>query len=97
MVTQKRVILRIDNNIVNVSIEKLENEGLITGSNLVKGGPSTGWNTIMVNLTHTKMTPDGISYIEEKLGIEKILTGAEKVKNVFVKVAEWGRMSLRIL
>lgn len=86
----KADILGIDNNIFNVAIEKLENEGLITGSNLIKGGSSTVWNTIMVNLTHTKMTPDGISYIEEKLGIERILTGAEKVRNVSVKVAEWG-------
>lgn len=86
----KADILGIDNNIFNVAIEKLENEGLITGSNLIKGGSSTVWNTIMVNLTHTKMTPDGISYIEEKLGIERILTGAEKVRNVSVKAAEWG-------
>lgn len=86
----KADILGIDNNIFNVAIEKLENEGLITGSNLIKGGSSTVWNTIMVNLTHTKMTPNGISYIEEKLGIERTLTGAEKVRDVSVKVAEWG-------
>ena len=40
-------ILGIDNNIFNVAIEKLENEGLITGSNLIKGGSSTVWNTIL--------------------------------------------------
>ena len=83
-------ILGIDNKIFNVAIEKLENEGLITGSSLIKGGSDTVWNTIMVNLRHTKMTPYGISYIEEKLGIGKTLTGAEKVKAVSLKVAEWG-------
>ena len=83
-------ILGIDNNIFNVAIEKLENEGLITGSNITKGGSKTIWNTIMVSLTHTKMTPNGISNIEEKLGIERTLTGAEKVKYISVKVAEWG-------
>lgn len=86
----KAKILGIDNNIFNVAIEKLENEGLIAGSDLVKGGSSTIWNTLMVNLTHTKMTSNGISYIEEKLDIEKTLTGAEKVKRVSVKAAEWG-------
>lgn len=82
--------LGIDNKVFNVAIEKLENEGLITGSNLSKGGSSTVWNTLMVNLNHTKMTPDGISYIEEKLGIEKTLSGAEKVKHVSLRAAEWG-------
>ena len=86
----KSDILGIDNNIFNIAIEKLENEGLITGSNLIKGGSSTVWNTTMVNLTQTKMTQDGINYIEEKLGIERTLTGAEKVRDVSVKVAEWG-------
>lgn len=86
----KANILGVDNKIFNVAIEKLENEGLIIGSDLRKGGSSTVWNTLMVNLNHTKMTPDGISYIEEKLGIEKTLSGAEKVKHVSLKVVEWG-------
>lgn len=34
------------------------------------------------------MTSDGISYIEEKLGIDKTLTGAEKFKHVSIKAAE---------
>lgn len=86
----KANILNVDNQVFNVAIEKLENEGLIRGSNLMKGGSSTVWNTIMVNLVHTKMTPYGIAYVEEKLGIEKTLSGAEKVKYISLKAAEWG-------
>lgn len=86
----KADLLNIDNEVFKVAIEKLENERLICDSNIIKGGSRTIWNTVMVDLSHTKMTPYGITYVEEKLGIEKTLSGAEKVKYISSKVAEWG-------
>ena len=83
-------VLNIDNEVFKVAIEKLENERLICDSNIIKGGSSTIWNTVMVDLKHTKMTPTGIAYVEDKLGIEKTLSGAEKVKYISSKIAEWG-------
>ncbi len=36
------------------------------------------------------MTSIGIEYVENKLGIEKTLSGLEKIKYMYGKYANWG-------
>ncbi|WGX75002.1 hypothetical protein QJS64_12910 [Paraclostridium bifermentans] len=48
------------------------------------------WGVFCVMLDNTKMTPYGIEYVENKLGIEKTLSGVEKVQEIFKKSANWG-------
>ena len=72
-----------------IAVVKLENEGLITGTSFVKVGNSK-WGVGAVILKNTKMTPYGIDYVENKLGIDKTLSGFDKVKKVGEKCATWG-------
>lgn len=72
-----------------IAMVKLENEGLITGTSFHKTGNSK-WGANIVLLDNTKMTTYGIDYVENKLGIDKTLSGIDKVKKVGEKCANWG-------
>lgn len=72
-----------------IAMVKLENEGLIRGTSFHKVGNSK-WGVGVVILDNTKMTPYGIEYVENKLGIDKTLSGINKVKKVGEKCATWG-------
>lgn len=72
--------LNLDNTVFKIALEKLENEGLITGVQFIRGGNSH--IPISAFTDSVKMTSYGILYVEEKLNIEKTLTGMEKVKKI---------------
>ncbi|MGL5693199.1 MAG: YjcQ family protein [Peptostreptococcaceae bacterium] len=72
-----------------IAIAKLENEGLIRDTRILKRGNSK-WGIGIVLLDRVKMTVEGIDYVENKLGIEKTLNGLDKVKKVGEKCATWG-------
>lgn len=86
-VTYKK--LGIEPEEFKIAIIKLENELLITGTGMPKSKTHT-WGVFCVMLDNTKMTPYGIEYVENKLGIEKTLSGVEKVQEIFKKSANWG-------
>jgi hypothetical protein len=69
-----------------VALEKLENEELITGAVFqlpLGGGKHTRTADIM-------MTREGIEYVENRIGIEKTLSGIDKLKYIVKKTAELG-------
>lgn len=68
------------------AILKLENEGYIIGSNVIKGG--TDQSVHFVNMSNTMITANGIRYIENKLQINNDDTKIEKVKKVKSKTIE---------
>jgi hypothetical protein len=76
-----------------VAIQKLENEGLITGAKYMKGG--RGVVPLDAITDFIMVTRDGLQYVEEKLNIQPTMTAAEKTKEVSKKVAEWGYNELK--
>lgn len=82
----KPVELGIDENVFNIALSKLDNEGLITGADFVK---------VKNEIVHSyvdgiMMTPWGIEYVETKLGLDKTLSGMEKVQEMAKKSVTWG-------
>lgn len=78
--------LGIDGEVFAIALDKLLNEGFITGVQFSKSK-----NKIMATFTDgIMMTRDGIDYVETKLGIEKTLSGMEKVQEMAKKSANWG-------
>jgi predicted ArsR family transcriptional regulator len=80
--------LGINREVFIVALDKLVNEGLITGVNFTKGGRSP--HPLNAYVDGCKLTPYGLDYVERKLQIEPTLSGADKAKNVAKKLAEWG-------
>ncbi|SCI46272.1 Uncharacterised protein [uncultured Clostridium sp.] len=78
--------LGIDSQRFVVALEKLENEELIRGIDIAR---SRG-RAIDVFTDNIMMTSIGIEYVENKLGIEKTLSGLEKIKYMYGKYANWG-------
>ncbi|WP_052737876.1 YjcQ family protein [Bacillus sp. SA1-12] len=79
--------LEMDEEIFVVALEKLLNEGLIIDVDFYLGGD--------YSLQTTKMTSYGLNYVEEKLGIEPTLSGAEKVKEVAKQATQFGYNELK--
>lgn len=79
--------LDLDTKVFRVALDKLQAEGLIQGVNVLVDGnspiPSVFWSD-------AKMTPRGIDYVEEKLGIESTATGEKKVADIVKMLAKWG-------
>lgn len=78
----------VDFEVFAIAIDKLVNEGLINGADIVRGG--RGNNPLDVYTDNIKMTRYGIEYVEQKLEIERTLAGVEKVKKVADKGMQWG-------
>lgn len=72
-----------------IAIAKLENEKLINGT-IIPKSKGYKWGVFCVMLDNTMMTPYGIDYVENKLGIDKTLSGMDKVKKVGEKCVIWG-------
>lgn len=72
-----------------IAIVKLENEGLIRDT-IIQKRSDKKWSIGLISLEHTKMTPYGIGYLENKIGIASTLSGFDKVKKVGEKCATWG-------
>lgn len=78
--------LGIDGEVFAIALDKLMNEGLITGVNFNKVN-----NKILATcMDELMMTRGGIEYVETKLGIEKTLSGTEKVQEMAKKSVNWG-------
>lgn len=77
----------------NTAIDKLQNEGYINGVIFIRGGDTP--IPLDVLLAETKITRDGLHYIEKKLTIEANLSGEEKVRNILEKVGNWGFTQLK--
>lgn len=92
----KRVVaseIGISQDQFTVSIQKLENENLITGPQYAKGG--RGAVPLMVFTDFIMITNYGLQYVEEKLGIQPSMNAGEKVKEVTKKVTAWGYNELK--
>lgn len=78
--------LGIDNAVFEIALDKLMNEGLITGVDFIK----SNHQILVTYMDKLMMTRDGIEYVETKLGIERTLSGVEKVQEILKKSADWG-------
>lgn len=95
--------LGIDKEKFNIAIAKLENEGLITGSitpckvndAIECNDDENKWSIASVELDKTKMTPYGINYIEQVLGIDNTDNAKDKVNRVVEKCGNWGMEQLK--
>jgi|GEM_PF-1128121 len=76
-----------------IAIQKLENEGLLTGAKFVKGG--RGATPLMVYTDYIMVTGYGLQYVEDKLGIQPTMSAGEKVKEVTKKATSWGYNELK--
>lgn len=85
-ITNKALGLPLD--AFKIAVDKLQSEGFIKGAQIIPDGNSN--IPAMVIIDSVKMTHFGIEYIEQKIGIERTLTGEQKVKNVLQRAAEWG-------
>ena len=83
--------LGIDDARFVVALDKLENEGHITGLRMY-GGIGGDYT---ITLTGLKMTRDGIEYVENKLSIDKTLGGKEKVGKFGEIALKWGWEELK--
>ena len=71
-----------------VALDKLENEGLITGTKLHF---RTGYPYPNAAITiFIKMTREGIVFVEEKLDIQRALSGREKLEILHQKFGKLG-------
>ena len=83
----------INNDQFTIAIQKLENEGLITGAKYTKGG--RGSVPLMVFTDFIMVSNYGLEYIQKKLGIQPTMSAGEKVKEVTKKVSAWGYNELK--
>lgn len=60
--------------------EKLDNERLVSGIQLERGGREA--LPMLVSLNNAKMTSQGSSYVERKFGISDVLSGRQKVETM---------------
>lgn len=84
----KADLIGLETEVFMTAIDKLINEGYITGVNILRAGRGNKIQAII--LRDMMITRDGIDYVENKIGIEKTLSGSEKVKYISKKVAEAG-------
>ena len=87
--------LGLTQEVFAIAIQKLENEGLI--NSYPDSAVSRSASIIWIDLRQTMMSPEGIGYIEDKLAMDKTLSGKEKVLKVSETVAKWGLDQLKDL
>jgi len=80
--------LGLSYEVFKVAVDKLDNEGMIRDAKISYGGNDS--IPVHVNIALCKMSNYGIGYIENKLELEKTISGEEKVKKVLEKTAKWG-------
>ncbi|AIF51237.1 YjcQ family protein [Pelosinus sp. UFO1] len=85
--------LGIDHDIFKIALDKLDNEGLVNGLNILKGGYRSIPKQVIIH--HAKMSSYGINYVETKLNIQPSLSNKEKVKVVIDRSTEWGWEQLK--
>lgn len=85
--------LDMDIDVFHVALEKLDNEGYITGLTIL---PADNDRFYMVNTNNVKLTRDGIEYVEQNFGIQKELTAEDKVKYIVKKCGIYGLQALKM-
>lgn len=85
--------LDMDIDVFHVALEKLDNEGYITGLTTL---PADNNRFYMVNTNNVKLTRDGIEYVEQNFGIQKELTAENKVKYIVKKCGIYGLQALKM-
>lgn len=85
--------LGIDIDVFKIALDKLDNEGLVSGLDFTRGGDDS--IPRYVNVDYAKMTPYGIQYVETKLTIEKTLSAKEKVEKIVEESTKWGFEQLK--
>ena len=79
----------MDNNVFNMAILKLDNEGYIHNVNYVKGGRNPH-GILSVRLDKALLTGQTVRYLEEKLDLENVENGPEKSKNILKRFTDAG-------
>lgn len=69
-------------------LDKLDNEKLISGVKFSRDG--NGIIPLVVFVSNLKMISKGIDYVEDKLLLDKTLSGAEKINIMTNDSANWG-------
>lgn len=82
--------LNLDMQVLRTALGKLENEGYITGFWGETKSPGSRERFQPKSFRLVTMTRDGIEYVETKLGIEKTMTGQEKVEKAKKTFIEQG-------
>lgn len=85
--------LDMDIDVFHVALEKLENEGYITGLAILAADNDRFY---AVNTERVKLTRDGIEYVEQNFGIKKELTAEDKLKYVVKKCGVYGWQALKL-
>lgn len=78
--------LELDEEVFVMALRKLENEGLIQNIEFFWAEGEVqyfGFGDMLISSY-------GIDYVEQKLGIDKTLSGLDKVKYIVTKSGEWG-------
>lgn len=84
-------VLEIEKQVFEIALKKLDNEELITGVKFSEGG-----GRILIAFTdNIMMTPQGIEYMETKIGLSHVLPGKEKVEFIFKNAVSWGIEQLK--
>lgn len=80
--------LDMDSLVFKIALDKLENEGLISGTKLHfrQGSPYPD----VVSTNFIKMTREGIQFVEGKMEIERTLSGKEKLELLRQKCGKLG-------
>lgn len=85
--------LGMEREVLDIAIDKLQNEGLIDGADIRRGG--IGNKIIAIFTRDIRMTGEGIEYVESKIGLSRVLTGEDKVKFVLKELASSGWEQLK--
>lgn len=78
--------LGVEEKVFIIALDKLVNEGYITPYEKFYADDECQ----DYYLDYMKITRDGIEYVEAKLGLDKTLSGMEKVQEMAKKSATWG-------
>ena len=81
-------VLGIEKIVFNIAVNKLENEGYIRGTLIPKILGEI--HPVNVILYHTKMTREGMDYVEKALELSAPQTNKERVQSLTDKFKEYG-------
>lgn len=83
----KAELLQTDPLRFKIAVNKLENEGYISGADFV--------TPKYVRTVGVMVTRDGLRYVEDIIGINTTMPASEKIKEVSTKVTKWGYNELK--
>lgn len=86
-------VLDMDITVFNIALEKLDNEGYITGLTTLEADCDRFYVVIRDRI---KLTRDGIEYVEKCFGIEKELTAEDKLKYIIKKCGVLGLQAMKL-